>query len=78
MKFENTIPLSDALINNNYKIVDNPNQKYFELGLYNGSEVYIFKTNDRNLVIAVGASRYIIPKKVAKHIMVIRSEYPPL
>ncbi|MCL2064311.1 MAG: FeoA domain-containing protein [Candidatus Cloacimonetes bacterium] len=71
---ENLIPLSKAVINCKYKIVDNPNQKYFELGLYNGSEINVFKTNDRNLVIAVGASRYILPQKVAKDIMVMKVE----
>ena len=72
MKIENTITLSQAEMNCKYRIIDNPNQKYFELGLYNGSEINVFKTNDRNLVIAVGASRYIIPKKVGKEIIVIK------
>ena len=69
-KNENTIPLSDAVIDRNYRIVDNPNQKYFELGLYNGGEIFVLKKNDRNLVVAVGASRYIIPRKVANTIVV--------
>ena len=71
MENENTIPLSDAKKELKYKIVNNPYQKYFELGLYNGSEIIVFKTNDRNLVIAVGSSRYIIPRNIAKDIMVV-------
>jgi len=70
MKNENIITLSQALIKCKYRIVDNPNQKYFELGLYIGSEINVFKTNDRNLIIAVGASRYIIPQYIAKNIKV--------
>ena len=71
MKKENIISLSMAEIDTEYKIVKNPNQKYFELGLYVGSEVRVLKKNDRNLVLAVGAARYIIPLTVAKMIEVM-------
>ena len=68
---EKIIPLVEAIIDRKYIIVDNQNHKYTELGLYKGNEVNVLKTNDRSLILAVGASRYIISQKVAKKIMVV-------
>ncbi len=71
-KFEHAIPLSLATADDEFTIVCNPNPKCFELGLCHGSVIRIVKNNeyDRNLVIAVGDSRYIISRSVADYIMV--------
>ncbi len=69
---EHSIPLSVGEIEKDYKIICNPNPKCFELGLCHGNLIRIIKNNDydRNLVIAVGDSRYIISRNVADKIMI--------
>jgi Fe2+ transport system protein FeoA len=72
-KHEDAIPLAEGKLDKDYKILCNDNQKYLELGMYHGSIVRIIKNNeyDRNIVVAVGSSRYIISRNVAKFVMVI-------
>jgi len=55
-----------------YLIIKNIHRKSFELGLYNGNTVKIIRNNQyqRNLIIAVGESRYIISKDIARHIQI--------
>jgi len=64
------ISLAEATHDCIYQIVENKQQKYMELGLFKGSKISIFQATNRLLVIAVGASRYIIPRMVAKNILV--------
>jgi len=69
---KNAIPLADAVVDKDYNILCNTNQKYYELGMYHGSTVRIIKNNksNRNLIVAVGSSRYIISRNIAKNIAV--------
>lgn len=71
-KFEHAIPLSLAEAEREFIIICNPNPKCFELGLCHGNVIRIVKNNDydRNIVVAVSDSRYIISRNVADFIMV--------
>lgn len=71
-KHEHSVPLSLADVDKEYKIICNPNPKCFELGMCHGNMIRIIKNNeyDRNIVIAVGDSRYIVSRNVADCIMV--------
>ncbi|MCK9328430.1 MAG: FeoA family protein [Candidatus Cloacimonetes bacterium] len=71
-EYKHAIPLSLALADNEFSVICNPNPKCFELGLCHGNVIRVVKNNDydRNLVIAVGDSRYIISRNVADNIMV--------
>jgi len=67
-----SMPLATTEIDQDYLIVCNPFPKYFEMGLSHGSNIHIIKNNtsDRNLIIGVGESRYIISRNIAKQILV--------
>jgi Fe2+ transport system protein FeoA len=64
--------LEDAQEDMEYIILKNIHRKSFELGLYNGNTIKIIRNNhyQRNLIIAVGESRYIISKDIARHILI--------
>ena len=69
---DQTIPLVEGRLDKEYSILCNNIQKYIELGMYHGNTVKIIKNDhsDRNLIIAVGESRYILSKNIAQNIMV--------
>jgi Fe2+ transport system protein FeoA len=53
-------------------IVNNPNLKTIERGLYAGAQVFMLrnKNYEPNLVVAVGDSRYILSRRISKQITV--------
>jgi len=70
---EHAISLDQTKVDTEYSIVCNPYLKYFEMGLSHGSPILVIKntSSDRNLIIGVGDSRYIISRNIAKRIMVL-------
>ncbi len=80
IKIENTIDnilsLDLAELNQDYMITFNPHRKSFELGLYIGNTVRVIRNNyfQRNIIIAVAESRYMISKDIAKRIKVKRTD----
>ncbi|HPK40470.1 MAG TPA: FeoA family protein [Candidatus Cloacimonadota bacterium] len=64
--------LESAFEEEKYKIVSNPHRKSFELGLFNGNIIEVIRNscNQRNIIIGVNDSRYIISKDIARHIKV--------
>lgn len=70
--FGDSQSLDQAEEEKSYKILSNLHRKSFELGLYNGNQITVVRNNayQRNLIIAVGESRYIISKGIARHILV--------
>jgi len=73
--FENNngvFTLNDAERGIFYSIIENNDKKTVEMGIYTGTTVMVQK-NDRsepNIVVAVGESRYIIPRDLAKKILI--------
>lgn len=69
---ENCLSLDLAEIDQDYMITFNPHRKSFELGLHIGSIVRVIRNNDfqRNIIIAVAESRYMISKDIAKRIKI--------
>jgi Fe2+ transport system protein FeoA len=65
-------PLSNAETGSRHFIVLNPDKKTLEMGIYNGCVITIHKNEpaDKNIVVGVGDSRYIIPRTTAEHILV--------
>jgi len=65
-------PLSDFEQGAKGRVLSNNDRKTIEMGLFNGAIVTVIKNhlNDVNMVVAVGESRYIISKEVAKKINV--------
>jgi len=53
-------------------VVENPDKKTVEMGIYVGNTVVVQKNdrNEPNIVVAVGESRYIIPRDLAKRILI--------
>jgi len=72
MKKNHDSSLESALEDKQYKIISNPHQKSFELGLFNGNIITVIRNHcfQRNMIIAVSDSRYIISKDIARHIKV--------
>ena len=66
------ISLDKALEHKKYVIMSNPDRKTVEMGVFNGGIITVHKNDgtDPNLVVAVGESRYIISRDVAKRIVV--------
>ena len=66
------IILTEGDLNTEYTITHNPHQKYIALGLFSGNTIKIITKSkyNRNLVVAVGDSRYIISKNITDGIMV--------
>ncbi|OQX70642.1 MAG: hypothetical protein B6D62_04000 [Candidatus Cloacimonas sp. 4484_275] len=53
-------------------VMENPDKKTVEMGIYVGNTVIVQKNdrNEPNIVVAVGESRYIIPRNLAKRILI--------
>jgi Fe2+ transport system protein FeoA len=66
------LPLNEALENERYMILNNPDIKTTEMGLHAGSIITVHKNHqtDSNIIIAVGETRYIIPREIAVNIRV--------
>ena len=66
------INLNDTEENGRYIVFNNPDKKTMELGIYVNSIITIQKNdlNEQNIVVGVGESRYIIPRDIAKNIIV--------
>jgi Fe2+ transport system protein FeoA len=66
------IPLNEAMENENYIILSNPDKKTNEMGLHAGAMIIIMKNNgnDSNIIVAISDSRYIIPREMAASIRV--------
>ncbi len=64
--------LESAFEDEQYKIINNPHRKSFELGLFNGNVIKVIRNNcnQRNIYIGVADSRYIISKDIVRHIKV--------
>ncbi|HCX73218.1 MAG TPA: hypothetical protein DHM37_05825 [Candidatus Cloacimonas sp.] len=64
--------LCEAEVGRKYVVVDNPDHKIMEMGVFNGCVITVHKNNpsDSNIIIAVGESRFIIPKPTACRILI--------
>lgn len=71
----NQIFLDHADVELEYEILCNPHRKSFELGLFNGNKIKVIRNNDfqNNIIVAVGESRYIISREIARNISVKES-----
>ena len=59
--------LTEAEVGKKYIIMNNPDIKTMEMGIYRGGVITVHKNeeDDPNIVVAVGNSRYIIPRELA-------------
>lgn len=66
------ISLAEAPVGQNFVIVCNPDRKTMEMGIYPGGTVMVQKNDptDQNIVVAIGNSRFIIPRELAQRIRV--------
>ncbi len=64
--------LNNAQINRKYIVRFNPDKKTIEMGIYAGSIISVQKNelDDPNIIVAIGESRYIIPRKIAEQILI--------
>ncbi len=64
--------LNQAELGKKYKIICNPDRKTIEMGIFAGGLISVQKDdpNDQNIVVAVGNSRYIIPRELAERILI--------
>jgi len=71
-KFRNCISLSETLENNKYIVRLNPDKQTMEMGIASGSVIFVHKNdiNEANLVVGIGETRLIIPRKSAELIKV--------
>jgi len=71
-KERSKINLNDAEENYNFIVLSNPDKKTMEMGIYKNSVIYVQRNdqNEPNIVVGVGESRYIIPRDIAKNIIV--------
>ncbi|MBN2460435.1 MAG: ferrous iron transport protein A [Candidatus Cloacimonetes bacterium] len=69
---EHVFTLDDARIGERYLILHNPDRKTVEMGIFCGSIVTVQKNDpvDQNLIVAIGETRYIIPRDLAGKILV--------
>lgn len=67
-----SIYLTEAEIGKKYVIMNNPDVKTMEMGLYHSGIITVHKneSDNPNIVIGVGESRYIIPRELASKIIV--------
>jgi Fe2+ transport system protein FeoA len=65
-------PLSDFASGVDVLVCSNPDRKTVEMGFFSGARVHILhnQSGESNLVIAVGDSRYTVPRETAQKIMV--------
>ena len=66
------VNLNGAIPGNQYIVKFNPDKKTIEMGIYAGSIISVQKNefDDPNIIVAVGESRYIIPRKTAEQILI--------
>ncbi len=66
------VNLNGAIPGNKYIVKFNPDKKTIEMGIYAGSIISVQKNelDDPNIIVAVGETRYIIPRKTAEKILV--------
>ena len=66
------VNLNGAIPSNKYIVKFNPDKKTIEMGIYAGSIISVQKNelDDPNIIVAVGESRYIIPRKTAEQILI--------
>ncbi|MBN1948141.1 MAG: ferrous iron transport protein A [Candidatus Cloacimonetes bacterium] len=66
------ISLAEAPLGQKFVIVCNPDRKTMEMGIYPGGIVTVQKndSSDQNIVVAIGNSRYIIPRELARKIII--------
>ena len=64
--------LSSCPEGNTCRIIANQDKKTLELGLFAGARIMVLKNaaEDTSLVVAVGDSRYMIPREVAGQIRI--------
>jgi len=62
--------LTDAEVGNKYIILNNPDIKTMEMGIYRGGIITVHKNEEDNpnIVVGVGDSRFIIPRELAGRI----------
>lgn len=70
--FGECISLNEAEIGKKYIILENPDVKTMEMGLYRSGIITVHKNEEDNpnIVVGVGESRYIIPRELAEKIIV--------
>jgi len=66
------VNLNGAIPGNQYIVKFNPDKKTIEMGIYAGSIISVQKNelDNPNIIVAVGESRYIIPRKTAEQILI--------
>ena len=71
-KFRHCISLSEAVEDQKYIIRTNPDKQTIEMGIAPGSIIFIHKNNpnETNLIVGIGETRLIIPRKSAESIKV--------
>jgi Fe2+ transport system protein FeoA len=71
-KYRHCISLSEAMENRRYIIRANPDKQTIEMGIAPSSMVFVHKNNinEANLIIGVGETRIIVPRKSADMIKV--------
>jgi Fe2+ transport system protein FeoA len=64
--------LCEAKVGEKYVVMNNPDHKIMEMGVFNGCVITVHKNNasDSNIIVAVGESRFIIPKPTACRILI--------
>jgi len=67
-----TRPLSDFAAGADVLVVANSDRKTMEMGIFNGARIHLLQNheNEPNLVIALGDSRYTVPREIAAQISV--------
>ena len=66
------VNLNGAIPGIKYIVKFNPDKKTIEMGIYAGSIISVQKNefDDPNIIVAVGETRYIIPRKIAEQILI--------
>ncbi len=66
------VNLNGAIPGNQYIVKFNPDKKTVEMGIYAGSIISVQKNefDDPNIIVAVGETRYIIPRMIAEQILI--------
>jgi Fe2+ transport system protein FeoA len=66
------INLDEAAVGQRYRVIANPDKKTMEMGIYHTGVITVHKNEESNpnIVVGVGESRYIIPRDLAKRIVI--------
>ena len=72
LRHQEPFNLNDAKINQKYIVRFNPDKKTIEMGIYAGSIISVQKNefDDPNIIVAIGESRFIIPREIADQILI--------